>query len=539
MGPKLEIRRDLAPRPPVPLARVAKAGPVAIAPDALKLAPMAPAPSVDPAPARPPLWKRAIKPLLNLVMGSEWSDYLTRRPLPENAGDQGPGWVKAVASRLDGVRNEGVAASLNGNLAVPLPLPGLTAGARGAGEAQLRRTPEGHLELALTREIDPKAAAGMRFGLGFGFSVGGFRLQEILGANADVEGQLVHRATMLYDVDPKDPQAMAQLAGFLKGHGLLETFKVSHAEDPGVRDELIHLLETPLCAPAKEPGAIPSDDRFSREHLRQLGLYEGVLGRGDLWIGDNLAGGERPGLWGWAKGLGLDFGTQDAGHVAGLAQNVVGTLVNLATDAASTNADFQKSLEKGHEQLITFDHGKPVQATEAVSTSQMDNHGFGVMGFSRWHWEGSGKRYAASYDPSGKLLGLDYSEKTAVDGKHQLSSGMNPADPQVKDVLDAAKVGDTVVLTYSLRGDALNKIAELPADQQAKAVEAAFKDPGQFGLTRTITAHNNRFEVGGDIVVGMGLTGGVGIDARLDHQYAQIQTNGQGPQDPLPNGRPW
>lgn len=511
--------------------------------------PGAPAPSgaraaaTETSSAEPGVFRRGVACLFNMMFGDEWKAYIMRDELPANRGDKGPRWLRAVTTRLDGSKNEALALQLVGRVMVPTPIPGVTLGVQGATKATLRRrSSDNKLELVYERELDPRASVGLRLGVGGGIAFGQWRYQGTVGGMAALDGELVHRIGFVYEIDPHDAKAMQGLAHFFGAHALAETMRVGHQEDPSLLADLRRLAgRRATNAPTKSGTPIPVDASFSRAHLQQLTVFRGLHGDAGLNLSTGMRLGKISGVWGWLKGPMVDVGTFDRGSPQGAAENVVGKLFSLVGGLASVSGGYQDQLEKGVGQILQFEDGKPVAQTMSASTSRLSTTSWGALVASRSYWHGPGDRFAATYDPEGRLIGVDHSVKSTITADHKLDRGETPADPGIQKVLSGSRTGDMAVLTYSLSPEQIAKLRALPPKRQAKEIARAFKDRKDFNLTRTITVHNQMGGIGGiGLNFGPGVAwGSVGFDTNVYHQDAQIVQPGQAPADPLPIGRPW
>lgn len=488
------------------------------------------------------------KPLLKLVLGKEWTGFLTREPLEANLRDVGPEWLTAISKRLDGRKREAVGLSLRVGANLPTPLPGLTLLANASTEATLRRTPKGLLELVYATQIEPGVAAQLRAGLSGGFTLGKVALKGGAMAQAGVSLSAMERAMLVYEVNPANALEMSKLAGQLKGHVLTDAFKNQTRLNRSnfftslkrlVMDRKEALVEPPKLPPG-DPGTA-----FARAHLTQASFYQGVrLGAGvNAWGGLSFDRDGIRGLGALANGLGLNFKKDVKPHQLQTQveswKKVLGGGLDLFNSILTPSAGIAGNIDVGLEHTLDFDRGRYLKTTVALNSDRSLIVQGGAYGAWFSNTAGPGHRYALTFDATG-LQGVDYSVRMEVgDGLKRQKTLEKQLDRKLDSVLPKDRKNDPVVVTYSLKEDALGQLRAMNPDQLRDALPDVFRARDRFDLTRLVSSHGDRFEVGGWFGVGLGPFVGVRAHVAAEHTTVGVRTGVHAPADPLPADRPW
>lgn len=481
--------------------------------------------------------------VLKLLLGKDISNFLTRTPLAENIADQGPNWLKRLTQRLDGAKYEGIGLKVRAGAQLPTPLPGLTLLADASTEATLRRNPKGLLELVYATELGAGAAAELRAGLSAGFSLGQVNLKAGAVAQAGVEAKALERMMLVYEVNPKAKEEMFSLGKQLKGQIFADAREAVAELRPSFIDSLLERFKGKKAL-AKQPTA-PTQlgTEFAQKHLSQASFYQGVRvgGRasGSAGVGFNLDGVK--GVGGNAFGMGLDIKKEiikvDELAASGWQKSAgVGTdLINaLFPPSARTGGAFDIGLER----TLDFDRGKYLQTTVAINSDRALYAGAGAFGPSIDREFGTGHRFAVTYGPEG-LKGVDYSVKLLIKDALKELDSLTAQLPEIGALMPKSQAWDDLILTYSLNPEKVKPLQNATEATLAKELPRAFADKNAFGLTRAMSYHDARFQVGGWI--GMGLGPFVGGKAYLSAEYERVglRFGKFTPADPLPADRPW
>lgn len=481
--------------------------------------------------------------VLQLLLGKDLGNFLTRSPLPQNIADQGPNWLKRLTQRLDGRKYEGIGLKVRAGAQLPTPLPGLTLLADASTEATLRRNPKGLLELVYATELGAGAAAELRAGLSAGFSLGQVNLQAGAIAQAGAEAKALERMMLVYEVNPKVKEEMFSLGKQLKGQIFTDAREAASEMRPGLIESLVERFKGQKAL-AKRPEA-PSQltSEFARKHLSQASFYQGVRvgGRasGSAGVGFNRDGVK--GIGGNAFGMGLDL-KKEIIKVDELAaqgwQKSAGVGTDLINALFPPSARVGGAFDVGIERTLDFDRGKYLQTTVALNSDRALYAGAGAWGPSIDREFGTGHRYAVTYGPEG-LKGVDYSVKLLIKDALKEVDGLKKQMPQIESLLPKSQAWDDLVLTYSLKPHQLDLLKGAGQESLEKELPRIFASKDRFGLTRAMSYHDSRMQVGGWI--GMGLGPFVGGKAYLSAEYEAVglRLGKFKPADPLPADRPW
>lgn len=488
------------------------------------------------------------KPLLKLVLGKEWTGFLTREPLEANLRDVGPEWLTAISKRLDGRKREAVGLTLRLGANLPTPVPGITLLANASTEATLRRTPRGLLELVYATQVEPGVAAQLRAGLSGGFTLGKVALKGGAMAQAGVTLSAMERAMLVYEVNPTNASEMAKLATQLKGHvlkdGLKDQAQLNHSNFfTSMKNLLLHGKKSLVEAP-KVP-QVDLGSEFARAHLSQASFYQGVrLGAGaNAWGGLSFDRDGVRGLGGLANGLGLNFKKDLKPHQVPTQveswQKILGGGLDLFNSILTPSAGIGGNFDVGLEHTLDFDRGRYLKTTMAVNSDRSLIVQGGAYGAWFSNTAGPGHRYALTFGPNG-LQGVDYSVRMEVgDGLKRQKTLEKQLNRKLDSLLPKDRKNDPMVVTYSLKPDALGQLKGMTPDQLRDALPEVFQQRDQFDLSRLVSSHGDRFEVGGWFGVGLGPFVGVRANVAAEHTTIGVRTGVHSPADPLPADRPW
>lgn len=486
------------------------------------------------------------RPLLKLVLGSGWTDFITRSPLEENLRDVGPEWLTSISKRLDGKKREAVGLSIKAGVYLPTPVPGLTLLANGATEATLRRTPKGVLELVYATEIDPGIAAQLRIGLSGGFTAGPVALKGGAMAQAGIHTNAIERATLVYEFNPRNGQEMTRLATQLKTQLYKDRTAVKGALGGGTFLSSLKQVFTGKVQTPKVPVEAPvlkSD--FARTHLTQASFFQGVRvgGSVNVWGGLSFSRDGAMGFSGHSNGVGFNWkGDLSARQVPTNVekwQQLAGAGLDFFNSILTPHVGVSTAFDVGIERTLDFDRGKYLKTTFALNSDRnLLFHG-GAYGLVGDQLVGKGHRYAVTVGPNG-LQGVDYSVRMEIgDGIKQQKALEKQLDRKISPLLPANRKEAPLVATYSLKPEALKRLQQLDPQMVDDELAKLFKDKDAFQLSRLLSSHGDRFAVGGWIGVGMGPFVGLRAEVAAEHGEVAMRLGKHQPADPLPADRPW
>ena len=481
--------------------------------------------------------------VLKLLLGKDIGNFLTRSPIAENIADQGPNWLKRITTRLDGAKYEGIGLKVRAGAQLPTPLPGLTLLADASTEATLRRNPKGLLELVYATELGAGAAAELRAGLSAGFSLGQVNLSAGGVAQAGVEAKALERMMLVYEVNPKAKEEMFSLGKQLKGQIFADAREAVSEMRPSFLESLIDRFKGNQSLAKRPEMPTQLGTEFAQKHLSQASFYQGVRvgGRANAsaGVGFNVDGVK--GVGGNAFGMGLDL-KKEILKVDELAANGWQKSAGVGTDLINAlfppSARVGGAFDIGLERTLDFDRGKYLQTTVALNSDRALYAGAGAFGPSIDREFGTGHRFAVTYGPEG-LKGVDYSVKMLIKDALKEVETLQAQLPGIGALMPKSQAWDDMVLTYSLTPDKVKGLQLLSEASLAKELPKAFADKNAFGLTRAMSYHDSRLQVGGWIGVGLGPF--VGGRAYLSAEYEKVglRLGKFAPADPLPADRPW
>lgn len=487
------------------------------------------------------------EPVLKLVLGQNWADFLTRRPLAKNAADQGPKWLTDVTTRLDGAKREAVGVSIRLGANLPTPVPGLTLVANSNTEALLRRTPKGALELVYGTEVDPGVAAQMRVGLSGGFKAGNVGLSFGGQAQASVQGQTLERTQLTYEFDPRSSNEMTTLASQLKGHLVPEGHRTGNDARPegflGSMKDLVHGKKALAMHEPLPPPALTSE--LAQQHLSQASFFQGarIDANVNAWLGVSLNQNGKFGFGGIADGLGLNW-KQDVKPLSGKYQidtwkKILGSGLDIFNSILPPSAGMGAAYDVGLEHTLDFERGQYVKTTVALNSDRSLFANGGAYGAWIGRTASKGNRYALTFDANG-LKGIDYSLHTQVkEGLKRQKSLERQIDKKLGPLLPTNRKNDPLILTYSLKQGQLDALRQLTPEQLQGALPKVFDHRDAFDLTRVLADQFDRFELGGWFGVGLGPFVGGSVNLGAEHSLVAERLGKVHPSDPLPAERPW
>ncbi|HEY9856293.1 MAG TPA: hypothetical protein V6D05_11180, partial [Stenomitos sp.] len=349
-------------------------------------------------------------------------------------------------------------------------------------------------------------------------------------------------------VNPANALEMGKLATQLKGHVLTDGLKTqTKLKDTTFLTAMKDLLLGGKKALAEAPKLPPSDlgTDFARAHLTQASFYQGVrVGAGvNAWGGLSFDRDGTLGLGGLAKGLGLDFKKDLKPHQVPTQveswQKVLGSGLDLFNSILTPSAGMAGNFDVGLEHTLDFDRGRYLKTTMALNSDRSLIMQGGAYGAWFSNTVGPGHRYALTFDANG-LQGVDYSMRMEVgDGLKRQKTFEKQLNRKLDSLLPKNRKNDPVVVTYSLKKDALGQLKAMTPDQLRNALPEVFQHRDQFDLSRLISSHGDRFEVGGWFGVGLGPFVGVRANLAAEHTTIGVRTAVHAPADPLPADRPW
>lgn len=487
------------------------------------------------------------KPILKLVLGPGWTDYLYRQPLAANARDVGPDWLTHITKRLDGAKNEEVGLALQLGANIPTPLTGLTLVANTSTGATLRRNPKGMLELVYSHEVDPGVAAQVRAGIEGGFTVGNFGLKVGGQAQAGVQGQVLTRSMFVYEIDPTKSDEMQALANQLKLHVCPQAHQTGKDLRPyGFMNSMKEFFQGKKALadvpPAPSPQGITNE--FARVHLSQASFMHGMRAGvgGSAWGGVGILHGGKLGLKETAQGPGLDW--KNLVRVNGSLKiedwkKWVGTGVDALNNLLTPSVGVGGALDRTIEQTLDFDRGRYLQTTVAINSTRNLYANGGAYGAWIGRNSAKGHRYAVTYGPQG-LKGVDYSILMSANdaGKH-LNQFKKQLNGSLKEVVPTKRPHDMVAVTYTLKPPELVRLQHLDRSQLETELPRVFDRRESFLLARAIGSHEDRFDLGGWFGIGAGGFAGIRANLTAEHETAAMRFGRTVPADPLPADRPW
>ena len=488
-------------------------------------------------------------PLLKLVLGQQWTDFITKPRLPENAGDQGPRWLTAITSRLDGQQREAVGLTIRGDASLPTPVPGLTLKAGGSTGATLRRTPLGKLQLVYSTQLDGGAAAQVRAGLTGGVEIGHFGLQVQGVAQAGAGGNAVEDSLLTYDLDPRNAKDMAALARQLQGHLVVSSLSTRlqlRAEQASHWAQALISGKAALADPPPVPKSLAFSSAFAHQHLAQASFNRSL--QVDASAGASVGLGGDPsgklGLGADAEVMGHQFTKGQSGKIAtpqGGWQKILGDGIGLLSGLVTPNAGGGAKFEVGLEHTLDFSSGRYLRTTQALTSDRSLFANEGGFGLGLSQLSDSGRRYAVTFSPDG-LVGVDRSVASTVkNGLKEKAALEGQLQENLDTVLLSAKGDghDALLATYTLKDAKLSQLKALPASQLATELPAVFSEPDSFQLARLVSAHGNNFNLGGSFGIGAGLFTGAGLNVDADLSTEAVDTTGAALVDKPSPDSPW
>lgn len=476
-------------------------------------------------------------PILKLVLGDNWAKFITQPRLPQNAGDQGPRWLTAITSRLDGQQRQGVSLAIAGNANLPTPLPGLTLRAADTTGVTLRRMPTGKLQLLYATQLDGGVAAQIRGGLTGGFEFGHFGLQVNAVAQAGVDAQGAENGLLTYELDPKNPQDMQALGKQLQGHLVVDNLTSRVKQDAQSIANWGKSLFTgkPAAPPPPTPGqAMTFADDFARQHLVQTSFNRGIKLDASAGVSTGIGGNSNGqlGLEGDAELMNNTYKRPFGGKAAsppGSWQNAVGDGISLLSGLFTPNAGAGASYNAGLEHTLDFAGGKYLRTTQALTSdhSLFANEGAFFVGAGQLA-EG-GRRYAVTYTPDG-VQEVDRSiastVKVGVKNKATLETQASQNLSQLL-INNGSDGNDVLLATYTLDNAHLAQLKSLPASQVPGQLAKIFDSSNGFNLAQLVREHGDKFSFGGNFGIGAGMFTGAGASVNGDLSTQVVDTAGK------------
>ncbi len=488
-------------------------------------------------------------PLLKLVLGQQWADFVTKPRLPDNAGDRGPRWLTAITSRLDGQQREAVGLSIRGDASLPTPLPGLTIKASGGTGATLRRTPLGKLQLIYSTQLDGGVAAQIRAGLTGGVEIGHFGLQVQGIAQAGAGGQAAEDSLLTYELDPKNAHDMTALAKQLQGHLVVDSLSTRlelRAERASHWARALVSGKAALADPPPAPGSLVFSSDFARQHLAQASFNRSLQVNASAGVSAGVGGDAsgKLGIGADAELMGNHFTKAQPGQISppqGGWQKIVGDGIGLLSGLVTPNASGGAKFGVGLEHTLDFSSGRYLRTTQALTSDRSLFANEGGFGLGLGQLSDSGRRYAVTFSPEG-LVGVDRSVASTVkNGLKEKALLQDQLQQNLDSVLLSAKGDghDALLATYTLKDANLSQLKALPVSQVAAELPKVFSEPDAFHLARLVSEHDNNFNVGGSFGIGAGLFTGAGVNVDADLSTEAVDTTGANLVDKPSPDSPW